>query len=69
MSYGMLTEGFVENNWVVGVDIERKALELCKERLGIETAWLNLNEEWIWEEKSFDCIVACKIAEHLFFFR
>lgn len=63
---GMLTEGYLEGNEVVGVDIDRKALELCRERLGIETVWLDLNDEWFWKEESFDCIVACEIAEHLF---
>lgn len=63
---GMLTEGFVKGNEVVGVDIDRKALELCKERLGIETVWLDLNDEWSWDVGEFDCIVACEIVEHLF---
>lgn len=63
---GMLTKGFVQGNRVIGVDIDRKALEICKGKLGIETMWLDLNEEWPWEEESFDCIVACEIVEHLF---
>ena len=63
---GMLTEGFVEGNEVIGVDVDRKALELCRDRLGIETLWLDLNNEWPWGEESFDCIVACEIVEHLF---
>jgi 2-polyprenyl-3-methyl-5-hydroxy-6-metoxy-1,4-benzoquinol methylase len=63
---GMLTEGYAGGNEVVGVDIDQKALELCRERLGIETEWLDLNDEWPWEEGSFDAIVACEIVEHLF---
>lgn len=63
---GMLTEGFVEGNEVIGVDVDRRALELCRDRLGIETLWLDLNDEWPWEEESFDCIIACEIVEHLF---
>ncbi len=64
---GMLTEGFYEGNEVVGVDIDQRALEMCRKKLGIETVWLDLNEEWIWDEGSFDCIIACEIIEHLFF--
>lgn len=65
---GMLTAGFVQDNEVVGADIDRKALEIAEGRLGIETVWLDLNFEWPWQEESFDCIVACEIVEHLFFF-
>ena len=63
---GMLTEGFVEGNAVLGIDIDQKALELAKERLGIETEWLDLNQEWPFEKESFDVIVACELMEHLF---
>jgi SAM-dependent methyltransferase len=52
---------------VVGADIDQKALGLARERLGIETQWLDLNVEWPWEKGSFDVIVACEIVEHLFF--
>ncbi len=41
-------------------------MELCRERLGIKTEWLDLNDEWPWEEGAFDAIVACEIVEHLF---
>lgn len=64
---GMLTQSFVEGNEVVGADIDRKALSLCKEKTGIETHWVDLNSDWVWEEGSFDVIVACEIIEHLFF--
>jgi len=64
---GMLTQGYAEGNSVLGVDIDRKALTLCAERVGIETKWLDLNGEWLWEEGSFDVVVACEVMEHLFF--
>lgn len=63
---GMLTEEFVEGNEVLGVDIDQQALRMIQERLGIKTAWLDLNQEWLWENESFDVIVACEIMEHLF---
>lgn len=64
---GMLTESFIEGNEVVGVDIDQKALKLCEKRLQIKTQWIDINYEWLWEENSFDCVVACEILEHLFF--
>ncbi len=64
---GMLTQSFAEGNEVMGADIDQKALDLCNQRLGIETRWVDLNQEWCWNEASFDCIVACEIVEHLFF--
>lgn len=64
---GMLTGSFVDGNDVIGVDIDQKALQLAKGRLGIQTMWLDLNQEWPWEQRSFDVIVACEIVEHLFF--
>lgn len=63
---GMLTHGFVDGNQVVGVDIDQKALEMARQRLGIETAWVDLNNEWPWEKESFDVVVACELIEHLF---
>jgi SAM-dependent methyltransferase len=64
---GMLTQGYAEGNQVVGVDIDQHALSLAKERLGIQTQWVDLNGEWPFANASFDVIVACEIMEHLFF--
>lgn len=64
---GMLTQTYASGNEVIGVDIDQKALELIRRRLGIETKWLDLNAEWPFEPQSFDVIVACEIVEHLFF--
>jgi SAM-dependent methyltransferase len=64
---GKLTEFFAKDNEVVGVDIDKNALERIQKRLGIETHWLDLNSEWPFMEKSFDVVVACEILEHIFF--
>lgn len=64
---GMLTSFFAPHNEVIGIDIDQKALQLARERLGIETKWLDLNTEWPFSPHSFDAIVACEILEHLFF--
>jgi SAM-dependent methyltransferase len=64
---GMLTATFCQGNRVIGVDIDRKALQLAQARLGIETVWVDLNHEWPFSPHSFDVIVACELMEHLFF--
>ena len=64
---GMLTSFFSKGNQVLGVDIDRKALELIEKNLKVETCWLDLNAEWPFSPRSFDVIVACEILEHLFF--
>ena len=64
---GMLTSYYAKGNEVVGADIDQKALALAKEKLGIETLWLDLNGEWPIAAGAFDVIVACEILEHLFF--
>lgn len=64
---GMLTQSYAEGNEVLGVDIDKKALELIQKRLRIETKWLDLNAEWPFQPQSFDVIVACEIMEHLYF--
>ena len=63
---GMLTQSYAAGNQVVGVDIDQKALELIRAKLGIETQWLDLNAEWPFQPASFDVIVACEIMEHLY---
>jgi 2-polyprenyl-3-methyl-5-hydroxy-6-metoxy-1,4-benzoquinol methylase len=63
---GMLTRFYSEGNVVVGVDIDRKALDLAQKSLNIETKWVDLNTEWPFAEESFDVIVACEIVEHLY---
>ena len=63
---GMLTSSYAFGNEVLGVDIDRKALELSAEKLNIKTLWLDLNQEWSFAPDSFDVIVACEILEHIF---
>lgn len=64
---GTLTECFSKANEVVGVDIDKTALNLAKKKLGIQTFWFDLNQEWSFVEKPFDVVVACEIMEHVFF--
>jgi 2-polyprenyl-3-methyl-5-hydroxy-6-metoxy-1,4-benzoquinol methylase len=64
---GALTSFFSGGNEVLGADIDRYALGVAKNRLGIDTLWVDLNTEWPFEPHSFDVVVACEILEHLFF--
>lgn len=64
---GMLTAFFCRGNAVLGVDVDRNALQMAKAKLNIETIWVDLNTEWPFLPKSYDVIIACEIMEHLFF--
>ncbi|MDO8282664.1 MAG: class I SAM-dependent methyltransferase [Thermodesulfovibrionia bacterium] len=64
---GELTKYFTKGNTVTGVDIDRKALDIAKSKIGIETLWLDLNAEFPFEKESFDVVVACEIVEHIYY--
>ena len=64
---GELTKFYREGNDVLGVDIDRHALDLAQDKLGIETQWLNLNEEFPDQKNAFDAVVACEVMEHIFY--
>ena len=65
---GSLTKHFVEGNSVVGVDVDREALDICKNQLGIKTIWLDVNDEELpFEDESFDMAVAGEIMEHIYY--
>lgn len=66
---GELTKFYAEGNTVTGADIDREALALASEKLGIETMWLDVNEEFPFPDASFDAVVACEIMEHIFYTR
>jgi len=63
---GSLTQYYAAGNQVTGVDIDRQALELARDRLGIATLWFDLTQEpYPYEAASFDVIVAAEVLEHL----
>ena len=64
---GELTKYFIKGNEVLGIDIDRKALELAKQKYGIKTLWLDLNVEFDLPKESFDVVVACEIIEHIYY--
>lgn len=63
---GTLTRHYSDGNKVVGVDIDKVALKICKRRLGIDTRWLDMNREFPFECESFDVIVSGEVIEHVF---
>ena len=62
---GALTQHYAEGNDVVGVDVDRAALEQAVARLGIETVWADVEEGLPFEDESFDVVVAGELLEHL----
>ena len=62
---GALTQHYTAGNEVVGVDVDRAALEQTVERLGIETVWADVEEGLPFEDATFDVVVAGELLEHL----
>jgi len=62
---GALTQHYATGNIVVGVDVDRSALEQAAARLGIETVWADVEEELPFPDESFDVVVAGELLEHL----
>lgn len=64
---GTLTKYFIEENRVVGLDIDKEALSICKDKLGIEMVWHNVNERLPFDDFSFDVVVAAELLEHIYY--
>ncbi len=65
---GTMTKYFTKGNTVLGVDIDKRLLAICKKNLYINTRQFDLNSRnWPFTANSFDVIVAGEILEHLYF--
>jgi SAM-dependent methyltransferase len=62
--FGALTRSYLDGNQVVGVDIDRRALEEAA-LLGIEPVWADAAESLPFEDESFDAVVVGELLEHL----
>jgi SAM-dependent methyltransferase len=62
---GRLTRHFIDQNEVVGLDIDKIALEECAKNLNIETKWVDFSIQIPLPTSSFDVIVAGEVIEHL----
>lgn len=62
--YGALTRAYAAGNDVVGVDVDRDALEQAA-ALGIETRWADVEEALPFESETFDVVVAGELLEHM----
>ena len=63
---GALTRHFLEGNEVVGLDVDRAALDKAA-KLGIEPVLANVEELLPFPDASFDAVVAGELLEHLRF--
>ncbi|MBA2740831.1 MAG: class I SAM-dependent methyltransferase [Actinobacteria bacterium] len=63
---GAFTRHFLDGNEVVGLDVDRVALEKAAE-LGIEPVVANVEDPLPFEDASFDVVVAGELFEHLRF--
>jgi SAM-dependent methyltransferase len=62
--FGALTRSYLDGNDVVGVDIDRRALDEAA-LLGIEPVWADAAEPLSLEDESFDAVVIGELLEHL----
>jgi len=61
---GAMARAYMHGNDVVGVDIDRQALDRARAR-GLETVWADLNEPLPLEGGAFDAVVVGEVLEHL----
>lgn len=64
---GALTKFYLDNNKVIGADIDDHALKLCIARIGIPVVCLDMNRTFPFRSGEFDVVVMGEVLEHGFF--
>jgi SAM-dependent methyltransferase len=65
---GNLTQHYLTGNEVTGVDVDRNALKLFEERLGLKGQWVDVDSEALpFDDGRFDVVVFSEVMEHLRF--
>jgi ubiquinone/menaquinone biosynthesis C-methylase UbiE len=65
---GSLTRYYADGNDVVGVDVDRDALRLFRERLSLEAHWVDIDCDSLpFPDASFDVVACTEVLEHLRF--
>lgn len=62
---GSLTRHYMSANRVIIADVDCAALAHARERYGIETKEVNLNEQLPFEDGTIDAVVMAEVLEHL----
>ena len=62
---GRLTRHFIDQNEVVGMDIDKIALKECEKKLNIKNKWVDFSIQIPLATSSFDVIIAGEVLEHL----
>lgn len=63
---GELTSNYIKGNEIIGLDIDKEALERIRKNLKIEAHWHDINQAVLpFEDGTFDVVVAGEILEHL----
>lgn len=62
--FGALTRSYLDGNDVVGIDIDRRALEEAA-LLGIQPVWADAAEPLPFDDGSYDVVVVGELLEHL----
>lgn len=63
---GSLTQAFMIGNDLTGLEVDHNACELCRNKLGIEVIWHDLNEPLPIANASYDIVILADVLEHVF---
>jgi len=63
--FGDILQEIKDGNDIVGVDVDRNAMQICGKKLGIIPIFADLNESLPFENESFDVVIISEVLEHL----